>query len=60
MLEAACAEVQTAAIGQVFFGLAAYWYKQFAKLRDVPAGHNSDLGRLLKVRASCGGMGGKA
>ena len=54
MLEAACERAQSVVLDQVFFGLDADKFKQFAAMLDVPATPNPGLERLLAVKAPWG------
>lgn len=50
MLEAACDKAQAVVLDQVFFGLDADKFRQFAKLLDAPPAHNPGLARLMAVQ----------
>lgn len=50
MLEAACERAKAVVLDQVFFGLDAEKFRQFAAMLDAPPGPNAGLARLMAVK----------
>lgn len=51
MLEVACERAQAVVLDQVFFGLDADKFKEFAAMLDAPPVTNPGLERLMAVKA---------